>query len=156
MDRSGSPAMSVADMADYEQDEVRALILRGLADHWDVINPDLNPDLENIRRSYAGGRTVVARLQGVIVATGTVIPRGRDVAEIVRMSVRNANRRSGAGSLIVRELVATARAWGASKVVLETTAHWHDVVAFYQSSGFSITHHSSSPYGLDAWLELKL
>lgn len=32
----------------------------------------------------------------------------------------------------------------------------HDVVAFYQSSGFSITHHSSSPYGLDAWLELKL
>ncbi len=156
MDRSGSPAISVADMVDCEQDEVRALILRGLADHWDVINPDLNPDLENIRQSYADGRTVVARLQGVIVATGTVIPRGRGVAEIIRMSVRNANRRSGAGSLIVRELVVTARAWGASKVVLETTAHWHDVVAFYQSNGFSITHHSSSPYGLDAWLELKL
>lgn len=156
MDPSRLPAVTVADMQCRDQEEVRALILRGLAEHWEVVNPDLNPDLVDIRKSYADGRTVVARSDEVIVATGTVIPREPGVAEIVRMSVRKDYRRSGVGSLVVNELVSTARVWGAVKVVLETTAHWRDVTAFYQSNGFSITHHSSSPYGLDAWLKLDL
>lgn len=82
---------------------------------WDVIDPALNPDLVDIRKSYTAGRTVVARLDEVIAAMGTVISRDPGVAEIVRMSVRKAVRRSGVGSLIVSELVLTARAWGASK-----------------------------------------
>ena len=143
-------------MEEREQDEVRALILLGLAEHWGVINPDLNPDLNNIRRFYADGRTVVARLEEVVVATGTIIPRGRGVAEIVRMSVHSAHRRLGVGRLVVNELISTARAWGASKIILETTARWHDVVAFYESNGFRIAHLSSSPFGPDAWLELTL
>ena len=153
---SGLTAINFADMQVDEQDAVRGLILQGLAEHWDVVDPDLNADLNNLRESYADGRTIVGRLNRVIVATGTILPRGARVAEIVRMSVRETNRRSGVGRLMVNELVSIARGWGASKIVLETSAHWYDAVAFYQSNGFSITHHSTSPYGLDAWLQLEL
>lgn len=153
---SGLPAITFADMQYDEQDAVRALILQGLAEHLDVVDPELNADLNNIAQSYADGRTIVRRVDRAIVATGTILPRGARAAEIVRMSVRKTNRRSGVGRLMVSELVSTARGWGASKIVLETSAHWYDAVAFYQSNGFSITHHSTSPYGLDAWLQLKL
>lgn len=156
MDRSRLPALTVADMQCGDQEEVRTLILRGLAEHWEVVNPDLNPDLVDSRKSYAAGRTVVARSDELTVATGTVVPRALEVAEIVRTSVRRDFRRSGVGSLVIDELVSTARVWEVSRVILETTAHWHDVVAFYESNGFVITHHSSSPYGLDAWLQLDI
>lgn len=137
MDPSRLPALTVTDMQCRDQEAVRTLILQGLAEYWEVVNPDLNPDLVDIRKSYADGRTVVARSDELIVATGTVVPREPEVAEIVRMSVRRDYRRSGVGSLVVEELVSTARVWGASRVILETTAHWQDVTAFYQSNGFS-------------------
>ena len=156
MDPIAPSAVTIADMQDHEQDDVRALILLGLADHWGVIDPDLNPDLNNLRQSYAAGRTIVARLNHGIAATGTIIPGAPGVAEIVRISVRKANRRSGVGRLIVNELVSTARAWGASRIDVETSANWHAVVLFYRSCGFSVTHNSTSPYGLDTWLTLDL
>ena len=118
----GQPALTLADMQDHDQDEVRTLILQGLADHWDVFDPDFNMDLNNIRQSYADGRTVVGRSGRVIVATGTIVPRAPGAAEIVRMSVRKGERRSGLGRLMVAELVSTARTWGASKIILETSA----------------------------------
>lgn len=148
--------VELSDFEAEDQDEVRTLILTGLADHWGCVDETLNPDLVDIEASYRDGRVVVARLEGIVVATGTIVSCGPASAEIRRMSVRASCRRTGVGRLIVEELLATARVWGAMYVVLETSAHWDDVVAFYLSCGFTVTHAETSPFGVDTWFRREL
>lgn len=135
---------------------MRALILEGLAEHWGSVDEALNPDLDDIDASYGHGRTLVIRRSGSIVATGTLVRRDATTAEIVRMSVASHVRRSGLGRRIVDELLATAREWGVAIVVLETSAHWSDVVDFYLSCGFTVTHQSSGPFGQDTWFRREV
>ena len=139
-----------------DQDEVAALILAGLAEHWGEVDESLNPDVADLAASYPDGRTVVVLDAGRIVGTGTVFPDGHGTVAIKRMSVAPAYRRRGVGRAIVVELVETARAWGVGRVVLETSAHWDDVVEFYQRCGFVLTHHHEGDYGRDAWFALAL
>jgi GNAT superfamily N-acetyltransferase len=139
------------------QDEVRALILAGLRDHWGVVDEALNPDLDDMLESYGSGRTVVARNHHQqIVGTGTVLRRSGPVAEVLRMSVRADIRRTGVGRLILNELVATARGWGCETVILETSSNWTDVIAFYQRCGFRVTHTESGKFGSDTWFAQNL
>jgi putative acetyltransferase len=150
-----------AQLSDFEpndQDEVRSLILAGLGEHWGHVDESLNPDLVDIRASYGHGRTLVVRLadSGPIIATGTIVPRDATTAEILRMSIAPEHRRLGLGRRLVDELVMTAEGWGATAVVLETSSHWHEVVAFYQSCGFAITHQRTGPFGQDTWFLRKL
>lgn len=139
-----------------DQREVAALILGGLAEHWGTVDPTLNPDVDDLGASYRDGRTIVAVRDGRVVGTGTVLPIGDGIAEIRRMSVDPAHRRSGVGRLLVADLVATVRAWGLGRVVLETSAHWDDVVAFYLGCGFALTHHHEGDFGRDAWFAIDL
>ena len=133
--------MRFEDLTRDDLEEVRELVLAGLADHWGELDPALNPDLDDMLASYSNGRTVVARSDdGRIIATGTVIPRDDTAAEIVRMSVATHARRTGLGRALVEELVATANGWGVARVILETTSAWTDVMVFYLSCGFHITH----------------
>jgi len=146
----------ITDFEPGDQYEVRSLILTGLGEHWGHIDETVNPDLDDIATSYGAGRTVVMRVEGEIVATGTVIPFDPFTAKICRMSVAVAYRRHGLGRLLVAELEATARRWGATAVVLETTARWDEVVAFYRSCGFAITHTATGPFGEDTWFRKPL
>ncbi len=124
-----------------DQDEVKALILAGLVDHWGFLDPTRNPDLNDIAASYAGATFLVARRDGRMVACGALAPRGEGCAEIVSMSVARELRRLGLGRMILERLLAQARASGIRRVVLETTETWQEVIAFYLSFGFRITHH---------------
>lgn len=154
----GAPrAFVLRDVRTEETATVRSLVLAGLVEHWGTIDEALNRDLDDLVGAYPGGRTVVAvDDDGTVVATGTVVPRGDGTVEVVRMSV-DANRRgSGLGRSVLDELVATARRWGARRVVLETTAAWADVVAFYERCGFRVTHHAAGEFGVDAWFEQVL
>jgi len=146
----------VSDLSLSDQDAVRALILVGLGEHWGHIDETLNPDLDDIAAAYGHGRTVVVKRRGEIVATGTVVPRDPDTAEIVRMSVATDHRRSGLGRLVVEELVETARGWGATAVVLETSTGWTEVEAFYRSCGFAATHREVGSFGEDTWFRRSL
>lgn len=148
--------VELSDFQPGNQGEVRALILAGLGEHWGELDVSLNPDLADIEASYGHGRTVVLRVGGAIVATGTIVPREATTAEIVRMSVTAGRRRTGLGRLILDELLTTARRWGRSAVVLETSAGWHDALAFYRSCGFAVTHHEIGPHGRDAWFRLEV
>jgi len=123
-----------------DQDEVKNLILSGLVDHWGKLDPTKNPDLNNIAHSYADAIFLVARLDGRIVGTGALVPRAGGTAEIVRMSVASDLRRMGIGKRILLELIHRAKARGFSCIILETTAKWAEVIAFYQSMGFRLTH----------------
>jgi ribosomal protein S18 acetylase RimI-like enzyme len=123
-----------------DQAEVRELVLAGLAEHWGTLDPARNPDLEDMLASYPGGTTLVARRNGRVVATGTLVPRTNGVAEIVRMSVAADLRRQGLGGRVLEELLDRARAAGFRKIILETTSAWTEVIAFYRKNGFRITH----------------
>jgi putative acetyltransferase len=151
--RSG---IEVHDFRPEFDDAVRALILRGLAEHWGTVDPTLNRDLVDMAATYSGGRTLVARDGDRVIGTGTVIPRDADSAEIVRMSVALEHRRTGLGRRLVEDLAEIARRWGMARVVLETSAHWTEVVQFYERCGFTATHYEDGEFGRDAWFEMRL
>ena len=94
----------------------------------------------------------MARLAGRIVGTGALLPRGEGAAEIVRMSVARDLRRRGVGRMILTRLVEQARRDGLRRVVLETTATWQEVIAFYLDCGFRITHTAAG----DVYFALEL
>jgi uncharacterized protein (TIGR00290 family) len=125
-----------------DQAEVKSLILAGLVDHWGVLDPTKNPDLNDIAHSYAGATFLVAWQAGRVVGSGALVPRGGGRAEVVRMSVAKDLRRSGIGKLILTRLIEQARTDGYSQVFLETTDTWQEVIAFYLRFGFEITHYS--------------
>jgi GNAT superfamily N-acetyltransferase len=139
-----------------QHDAVKSLILAGLAEHWAQVDPALNRDLDDLAASYPDGTTLVARDGDTVVGTGTIVRRQHGTAEIVRMSVAPAYRRTGLGRRLVVGLLDQAREWGAERVVLETSADWVEVVEFYLRCGFTLTHHEDGSFGRDAWFELEL
>lgn len=148
--------MQIRDFVAQDQVPVQALILNGLREHWGAIDPRFNPDLDDIARSYAHGRTLVATRNGELVGTGSVVPHDPGVAQVVRMSVLREERGGGIGRQILTELVETARAWECKRVVLETASHWSKVVAFYLRCGFTITHERDGEFCSDTWFDLRL
>lgn len=134
-------AFSILSFQPEDQEEAKQLVLTGLAEHWGVLDSSLNPDLNDISKSYADGLFLVARKEGRIVGTGALLQRSQDTAEIMRMSVTSSLRRSGLGSAILQRLCEYAKTKGIQKLVLETTSTWHEVIDFYLNYGFQITHH---------------
>jgi GNAT superfamily N-acetyltransferase len=80
------------------------------------------------------------------------VPRQSGVAEVVRMSVAQSHRRDGIGRRILLALLEQARSQGFRQVILETTATWHEVVAFYLKCGFHITYYQDG----DVYFSLNL
>jgi len=147
--------MSAIKIKPFQSDNqagVKALILNGLVEHWGFLDESKNPDLEDIARSYVGGKFLIAWLNGEIVGTGAYVPRSETVVEVVRMSVSVESRRQGIGVRILQEICDHAAKNGYQKVVLETTKTWQGVIRFYQQYGFRFTHFE----GDDAYFELDL
>ena len=124
-----------------DQQAVKSLVLAGMEEHWGVLDPSKNPDLEDIAAAYREALFLVAWHAGQVVGCGALLPRGAQTAEVVRMSVAQGMRRLGVGRLILNRLVEEARKAGYSRVTLETTESWQEVVDFYLRCGFRITHY---------------
>jgi N-acetylglutamate synthase-like GNAT family acetyltransferase len=142
MDRDGETIV-IREFRAADQAQVRRLVLLGLQEHWGKLDRSLNQDLNDIAKHYAGAVFLVAEWMSEknIVGCGALVLRGDGVAEVVRMSVNKAVRRTGLGTRLLQALVNKARSMGLRRVVLETTETWHEVIAFYQRFGFRITHH---------------
>jgi GNAT superfamily N-acetyltransferase len=134
------------------QAAVKNLINQGLGEHWGTIDPNKNPDLNDIATTYKKDIFLVAWLDGEIIGTGGLVHRTDKVAEIVRMSVAPQMRRRGIGHSILNYLVQEARRKGFLKIILETTETWHDVINFYLVNGFQITHNKEG----DVYFSLEL
>jgi len=134
------------------QAAAKALILAGMQEHWGVLDESKNPDLDDIAAAYANGVFLVAWQNREIVGTGAFRPWSDDTVEIVRMSVKRENRRQGIGREILAALCHAAYQRGYRRAILETTARWHGVIAFYQAFGFEITHYASG----DVYFALNL
>ena len=135
-----------------EQDEVRQLVVDGLAERWGAADPSLNPDLDDIAALDARGIVLVARdgAGGPIIATGALLRHDEATGEIVRMSVRRDRRGEGIGRRVLDALVAHAESLGLERIVLETTATWTDAVRFYTANGFEATHTVDGEFGPEA------
>ena len=118
----------------------RQLLVAGLTERWGTYDATLNPDIEDFPGSYTDSVVLVAKQAGEVVGIGTLRPIDRGRSEVVRMSVAAARRRSGVGSLILSNLLRTAREQGVHEVSLETTSSWSSAVKFYTRHGFVKTH----------------
>lgn len=135
-----------------DQPKVKELILNGLVDHWKILDPTKNRDLDNIQDSYRTATFLVAQEDDCIIGCGALVPRSPEKAEIVRMSVDSGKRRQGVGSVILEHLIYEARQKGIKTIILETTETWEEVIAFYLRNGFHITHYQ----GGDVYFSLDL
>jgi len=134
------------------QAEAKALILAGLEEHWGTLDLSMNPDLNDIGKTYEAAHFLVALQNGKLIGTGALIPQSDKVAEVVRMSVNTQLRRLGIGKRILRELCLYAKSNGYKQIILETTETWHEVIEFYKRFGFQITHYQDG----DAYFSLDL
>ena len=121
-----------------DQAAAQRLIVTGLAEHFGFLDPTANPDLDDIASTYADGTFLLAWQGDELVGTGALIHEKQGLARIVRMSVAPHLRRQGIGTLILERLCEQARAAGYRQIVLETTATWDDVIAFYRRNGFRV------------------
>jgi ribosomal protein S18 acetylase RimI-like enzyme len=128
-----------------DQERAQALILTGLAEHFNTINPKLNSDLNNIQENYTrpGSVFLVAELDGELIGTGALVAEDEDTGRIVRVSVSGSHRRQGIGRLITEHLIKGARKYGYSQVLVETNDDWDDAIHLYQRCGFIEYDHSS-------------
>jgi ribosomal protein S18 acetylase RimI-like enzyme len=120
-----------------DQAAARRLILAGLGEHFGVIDPSANPDLDDIWASYPGSGHVFCVVDdyGVIVGTGALLGSGSG-GQIARVSVVRDHRRSGIGRGVVQHLLAEARRLRLARVWMETNDDWHAAIALYVSCGF--------------------
>ena len=139
-----------------DQAAVQRLILEGLEEHWGVLDPQFNADLDDIDASYAVGTVLVARDSGRIVGVGAITPVAAGEGEVKRMSVARDARRRGLGTALLVALLEDARERGWRSVRLETTADWEDAVQFYRAFGFELTHYKDGGFGRDAYFRMDL
>jgi GNAT superfamily N-acetyltransferase len=130
--------VSVRPFRPADQAETRALILRGLGEHFGFIDESRNPDLDDIEAHYlhGGSEFFVAELDGHIAGTAGLIYESAAVARIVRMSVDPSHRRRGIASALVATCKVAAQSRGARALHVFTEPHWADAVEFYRSQGF--------------------
>jgi GNAT superfamily N-acetyltransferase len=143
------------DFEPRDQDAVRDLILRGMAERWgDQFDPGANPDTDDLWSAYVarGAEIVVFEVDGAVVATGALVPEADGAGRIMRMSVDRRHRRNGFARAVLAELIERARRRGFESLLVTTDTPWTDAVALYQSCGFTLamqneiaTHFTRSP-----------
>ena len=121
-----------------DQKAVKSLILAGLGEHFEIINPKLNPDLNDIFSSYIehGHIFVVCESNATLVGTGALIKEKKEVGRIVRVSVAGSHRKQGIGRLITEHLISAATMQGYNQIVVETNDDWVGAIRLYQQCGF--------------------
>jgi len=123
-----------------DQDYIKRMVLAGLVEHWGVLDPNKNSDLNNISENYKNGIFLVAETCTLIVGCGGMKFNSSSTAEIVRMATLSSYRRRGIGTKILDVLVNKAFELGYQEVILETTATWYEAIMFYKKNGFRISH----------------
>ena len=128
----------------------RDLILEGLKERFGWLNPTLNPDLQDILRSYthAGHLFLVGSLNnapGEVICTGALTHETTKRARIMRVSVKKDCRRKGFATTMVSALETHARETGMreiEEILLETTDTWKSAIDFYLALGYRIYEYS--------------
>jgi GNAT superfamily N-acetyltransferase len=126
----------------FDQESARALILTGLADHFEILDPNLNHDLKDIQANFVdrGDLFLVVLDREELIGTGALLRESFGIGRIVRMSVAAHRRREGIGRRLIQELILEARKLNYAKIFVETNDDWFDAIRLYEECGFR-------PYG---------
>jgi len=126
-----------------DQDQARALVLAGLAEHFEHFDPVRNPDLVDIAGSYPAPNNwfIVAELESSLIGTAALIRETPRRGRIVRMSVAADFRRQGIAHRMVEMLIQTAGDNGMSLLVVETNNDWLGAIQLYSQCGFTPVDH---------------
>jgi GNAT superfamily N-acetyltransferase len=123
-----------------DQSVVYALILEGLGQRFGKIDSGLNPDLTDIQSSYVNqdATFLVVEHDSEVVGCGALILENgsREVARIVRVSVRRDQQGKGTGRAISERLIGIARERGFKRILVETNSDWDSALRLYQTCGF--------------------
>lgn len=121
-----------------DQAESRNIILSGLGEHFDRVDPTLNPDLDDIVAAYpaSGHKFVVATIEEHILGTGGLRIENRQEGRIVRLSVVRELRGHGIGQAIVTHLLGLALELNVHRIHVETNRDWYPAIGFYDHCGF--------------------
>lgn len=118
------------------QDQAAACINTNLGRRFGYIDESRNPDLRDIRHSFAGGCFLLALSGDRVVGTGGMKRVDERTAVILRMHTDPDFRRQGIARQILEALERTGLEWGVQTLVLETTLGWQDAAGFYRSQGY--------------------
>jgi N-acetylglutamate synthase-like GNAT family acetyltransferase len=96
------------------------------------------PDLADIERTFiqAGGEFLVVEWDGHLVGMGGIRPNDARQAEVLRIRVHPAKRRTGVGSTLMAALERRAAELGFLELHLDTATNQPDAVAFYRALGY--------------------
>lgn len=133
-----SSRLFIRQITPADQAVARNIILSGLSEHFDQVDPTLNPDLDDIDSTYSacGHPFVVATFEESIVGTGGLLVESMQEGRIVRLSVVREHRDHGIGQAIVTHLLTMARELNLHLIHVETNRDWYPAIGLYYRCGF--------------------
>jgi GNAT superfamily N-acetyltransferase len=98
----------------------------------------LDEELKILAVKYGppNGRTMIARIDGEIVAGGAYKRLSADVCELKRLFVGEGARGLGLGRTLLEALIASAKAEGFAAMRLDTGNLMQEAIAMYKAAGF--------------------
>jgi GNAT superfamily N-acetyltransferase len=98
----------------------------------------LDEELKSLAVKYGppNGRTMIARVDGEIVAGGAYKRLSADVCELKRLFVGEGARGLGLGRTLLEALIASAKAEGFAAMRLDTGNLMQEAIAMYKAAGF--------------------
>lgn len=116
-------------------------------------------ELATLPGKYAppAGRLLVARHDGAAAGCAALRQIDADTAEMKRLYVRPAFRRTGIGRLLAQAIIECAQEIGYARIRLDTMATMKEAISLYQSLRFRpIPAYYVNPSGSAEFFELKL
>ena len=119
---------------------IRELHFAGLQGSGSLsLDPELDRDLIDVERSYAGGLFLLAAWRSApahIIGMGALAPSG-DGCQIKRMRVDAAHRRRGVAQEILARLISEARHRAIPVLTLDTSLRQVEAQRLYERNGFA-------------------
>lgn len=122
-----APALAVRQAVAADLDAIHAIELASFSDPW---------SRTSIRDVILGGATIVVATDGDRVIGFAVTVIAADQAEVANVAVAPAERRRGAGALLVDHVVMSAEAAGTASIFLEVRESNAAAIALYVARGF--------------------
>ncbi len=134
-----SSVLNIFSVNERTQEQARALIISGLAEHFHCLDESLDQDLNDIVANYLqnGHVFLVGIIENKVVCTGGLVQKNQSTGQIVRMSVAKEYRRQGLGTIVLQRLVNLAKTRGYRKLLVETNHDWHGAISLYRKYDFT-------------------
>ena len=130
----------IQDAAPGDEAAVQQLVFSVLREYG--LTPDAggaDADLKDLQAFYVnrgGTFRIVTDEEGNIVGCGGLLPAGAGDIELRKMYLLPQARGKGIGRRLLEDLIATARAQGHARMVLDTASSLKEAIGLYRSRGF--------------------